>query len=90
MAILFLFCFTDTLFAMMDMPKFKDGRIHFRNSEMKGLRASLDKQKIVFIIIIISRECNLVFQSLFLGPIISKFRLSNFNQVCKSVKVMNK
>ena len=25
------------LFAMMDMTKFKNGRVHFRNSEMTGL-----------------------------------------------------
>ena len=36
----FVFCFvffTDILFAMMGMPKLKDGSVHFRNSGVKGL-----------------------------------------------------
>ena len=38
------FCFNFTLeplFASGDKSKFKDGRVHFRNSDVKGLRLSL-------------------------------------------------
>ena len=31
-----------SLFALVDMSKFKDGRVHFRNSGMKGLIAESD------------------------------------------------
>ena len=38
-----LFCsctLTDTLFAIMNMSKFKGGRVHFRYSEVKGLKSA--------------------------------------------------
>ena len=36
------------LFALVDKSKFQDGRVHFRNSDMKGLRQILLNQNQIF------------------------------------------